>query len=251
MENMRKPFQGVLNIIRFNWHFYVLSLGFLLLFLVLLITYQSLYGYFWMACIAILWLNIVSLSVSYYVYDLSGLYDFNWLDIQGAEDKIINISAGFDETSAILVKKFMAAELIVLDFYDPLTHTEVSIKRARKAYPAFPGTRSVESVNLQLEENSADKIFVILSAHEIRNKDERIKFFKELKRLVKPSGQIFIVEHLRDRANFLAYSFGFFHFYSKSTWCEVFQAAELKFQNEIKITPFISTFILEKNGNTF
>ncbi|ALL04250.1 hypothetical protein AQ505_01325 [Pedobacter sp. PACM 27299] len=169
---------------------------------------------------------------------------FTWLGI-------ININAGFDETSVILGKRFMAAELIVLDFYDPLIHTEVSIKRARKAYPAFPGTRNVTSDNLQLEENSADKIFVILSAHEIRNKEERIRFFKELKRLIKPSGQIFIVEHLRDKVNFMAYSIGFLHFYSKSTWFEVFQAAELKIQNEIKITPFISTFILEKNGNTF
>ncbi|TKC56030.1 class I SAM-dependent methyltransferase [Pedobacter hiemivivus] len=251
MGKMRKPFQGVLNILRFNWHFYVLSIGFLLLFFVLSITYESLYGYLWMVYIAILWVNIISLSVSYYVYDLSALYDFNWLDMQGTEGKIINISAGFDETSAILRKKFMAAELIVLDFYDPSRHTEVSIKRARKAYPVFPGTQSVESVNLQLEKNSADKIFVILSAHEIRDKDERIKFFKELKRLLKPTGQIFIVEHLRDTANFLAYSIGFFHFYSKPIWCEVFQAAELKIQNEIKITPFISTFILEKNGSTF
>ncbi|WP_255431216.1 class I SAM-dependent methyltransferase [Pedobacter sp. N36a] len=226
-------------------------MGFLLLFLFLSITYQSLYGYFWTACIAILCLNVISLSVSHYVYDLSALYDFNWLDIPETIQKVININAGFDETSVILGKMLMASELIVLDFYDPLIHTEVSIKRARKAYPAFPGTRSVTSDNLQLEENSADKIFVILSAHEIRNKEERISFFKELKRIVKPSGQIFIVEHLRDEANFLAYSIGFLHFYSKSTWVKVFQAAELKIQNEIKITPFISTFILEKNGNTF
>ena len=251
MENMRKQFQGVLNIIRFNWHFYVLSLGFLLLFLVISTSYQSLNGFFWIACIAILWLNIISLVVSYYVYDLSTLYDFNWLDIQETGGKIVNISAGFDETSGILSKKFMAAELIALDFYDPFKHTEVSIKRARKAYPMFPGTQRVESVNLQLGKNSVDTIFVILSAHEIRDKDERIKFFKELKRLMKPTGQIFIVEHLRDTANFLAYNIGFLHFYSKSTWCEVFQASELKIQNEIKITPFISTFILEKNGNTF
>lgn len=229
----------------------MLSLGFILLFFNLSIWYQSLNSYLWIAGLAILWLNIISLSVSFYVYDLSTLYDFNWLDAQKAGDRIINISAGFDETSVILRKKFLAVEIIVLDFYDPLTHTEVSIKRARKAYPAFPGTQSVESINLQMKENFADKIFVILSAHEIRNKDERIKFFKELKRLIKPTGQIFIVEHLRDTANFLAYNIGFFHFYSKSNWCEVFQTAELKIQKEIKITPFISTFILEKNGNTF
>lgn len=251
MEKMRKPFQGVVNIIRFNWHFYALSLGLLLLLFILTTTYESFNGYSWAACIAILWVNIISLSVSYYVYDLSALYDFNWLEVQETESKIINISAGFDETSITLRKKFLTAELVVLDFYDPLKHTERSIKRARKVYPVFPGTQRVESVNLQLEENSADKIFVILSAHEIRNQHERIKFFKELERIMKPAGQIFIIEHLRDTANFLAFNIGFFHFYSRSKWCDIFQAAELKIQNEIKITPFISTFILEKNGNTF
>lgn len=251
MEKMRKPYQGVVNIIRFNWHFYALSLGLLLLLFISAITYESFNGYSWAACIAILWVNIISLSVSYYVYDLSALYDFNWLEVQETESKIINISAGFDETSGTLRKKFLAAELVVLDFYDPLKHTELSIKRARKVYPLFPGTQRVKSVNLQLEENSADKIFVILSAHEIRNKQERIKFFKELKRIMKPTGQIFIIEHLRDTANFFAFNIGFFHFYSRSKWCDIFQAAELELQNEIKITPFISTFILEKNGNTF
>lgn len=247
---MRKPFQGVLNIIRFNWHFYVLSLGFLLLFLILSIIYEALSNSLWAVGLTVLWLNIISLLVSYYVYDFSALYSFNWLEAQGGGGTVVNISAGFDETSGILCRKFPAAELIVLDFYDPKKHTEVSIRRARKAYPLFPGTQRIETVSLPLEKNSADKIFVILSAHEIRDKVERIGFFKELKHLLKPAGRIFIVEHLRDTANFLAYNVGFFHFYSKATWCEVFQAAELKMEKEIKITPFISTFILEKNGNT-
>ncbi len=248
---MRKPFQGILNIIRFNWLFYALSLGLLLLIFILALTFKSFYGSLYLACAVILWLSIISLSVSYYVYDLSSLYDFNWLDVKQNEGKMINISAGFDETSGMLKMKFPEAELIVLDFYDPSIHTEVSIKRARKAYPVFPGTRKIATVDLQLEENSADKVFVILSAHEIRDKYERIAFFKELKRVVKPTGQVFIVEHLRDAANFFAYSIGFFHFYSGSTWCETFLAAELKIQKEIKITPFISTFILEKNGSAF
>lgn len=251
MEKMRKPFQGILNIIRFNWHFYALSLGLLLLLFIVALTFKSFDGSLYLVCAIILWLNIISLSVSYYVYDLSSLYDFNWLDVKQNEGRLINISAGFDETSAVLKMKFPEAELIVLDFYDPSIHTEVSIKRARKAYPVFPGTRRIATLDLQLEDNSADKVFVILSAHEIRDKHERIAFFKELKRVVKPTAQIFIVEHLRDAANFLAYSIGFFHFYSRSSWCETFLAAELKIQKEIKITPFISTFILEKNGSTF
>lgn len=250
MDEVRKPFQGVWNIVRFNWHFYVLSLGVLLLIYALAITYPSFSGYLGTAGLVILLLIVISLSVSYYVYDLSGLYNFSWLEVEQTDRKIINISAGFDETSAILEKKFLTAELIALDFYDPSKHTEVSIKRARRAYPVFPGTIEVASVDLPLENGCADKIFVILSAHEIRDMKERILFFKELRRLLKPAGQIFIVEHLRDTANFVAYNVGFFHFYSRSSWCEVFFKADLKIQKERKITPFISIFTLEKNGNT-
>lgn len=252
MEQMRRPFQGVLNILRFNWHFYLLSLVFLVL-LIFLAGFFPAYSqvYLYGLCFLILWMNIVSLLVSYYVYDLSGLYDFSWLKVLETDRRIINISAGFDETSHMLKNRFSAAELIVLDFYDAQKHTEVSIKRARKAYPMFEGTRQVNTTELCLEDDSADKIFVILSAHEIRDESERIIFFKALKKALKPNGQVFIIEHLRDRANFLAYNIGFFHFYSKSTWCKTFREAGLKVQCEIKQTPFISIFILQKNGDTF
>ena len=53
--------------------------------------------------------------------------------------RIVNIHAGFDETSVMLKEKFPACELIVFDFYDPAKHTEVSIQDGRtKGLPAFP-----------------------------------------------------------------------------------------------------------------
>lgn len=164
------------------------------------------------------------------------------------KSKIVNINAGFDETSTLLKGKSKDSELIVFDFYDPLRHTEVSIKRARKAYPPHPDTQQVNTSCLPLPANYADKIFVILAAHEIRNSNERIAFFKELNRIVKPTGQIMIIEHLRNVPNFVAYNIGFFHFHSKSSWHKTFQGARLNISKELKITPFITTFILEKNG---
>ena len=97
-------------------------------------------------------------------------------------------------------------------------------------------------------DNSADKIFVIFAAHEIRNEQERLDFFKELKRVIKPTGEIFITEHLRDVPNFLAYNIGFLHFYSKLNWFQVFELTGLSLKSEQKITPFISTFTLTKYG---
>jgi ubiquinone/menaquinone biosynthesis C-methylase UbiE len=253
MEQIRKPFQGVWNIIRFNWHFYILSLG-ILLFILLLTNYANEIISFYLLLFGLLITLPIFLSLltSYYVYDLSGLYELHWIDELESDEnsKIVNVNAGFDETSALLKHKFKHSELIALDFYDPLKHTEVSIKRARKAYPAYPKTQQVSTTKLPLEDNSIDKIFVIFSAHEIRNETERIAFLNELKRILKPKGEIIITEHLRDVSNFLAYNIGFFHFYSKSIWFKIFKSAELNVQKEEKLTSFISIFTLTKNGTT-
>lgn len=253
MDGIRKPFQGVRNIVRFNWHFYLLSLLFLLL-IVFVSQYMNeefrIYAVilFALTCST----TLVSLLVSLYVYDLSGFYGLEWMnDLPlNAHQKIVNIHAGFDETSILLKSKFTGAELNVFDFYDPSKHTEVSIKRARKAYPPFPGTIQVTTAQLPLEESSTDKIFLVFSAHEIRNEEERIDFFKQLHKHLRPGGQIIVTEHLRDSANFLAYNIGFLHFHSKATWLKTFEAAGLMIRKEIKITPFVTTFLLEKHGAT-
>lgn len=249
MEKIRKPFQGVWNIVRFNWHFYILSLGILLVLLLLSnYTNPTFRTYLFIIGLVIFLPTFISLSVSYYVYDLSGLYNLNWItnSIITKKSTIANINAGFDETSILLKDKFPNSELVVYDFYDKKKHTEVSINRARKAYDLFPNTISITANNLPTVDNSVDKIFVIFAAHEIRTAQERIEFFSELKRVLKPKGEILITEHLRDVPNFLAYNIGFLHFYSKRTWLEVFQLAELTLKSEEKITPFISTFRLTK-----
>ncbi len=248
---IRKPFQGVLNIIRFNWHLYVFAIAFLTSILLITQYFENpIQIIIYTVCILIFITTIVSLLTSFYIYDLSGLYKFSWIDLQDTDKTIVNISAGFDESSAILQRKFPKSKLIVFDFYDPEKHTEISIKRARKAFLPFPNTVSVETSNLHLTNDLVDKIFVILSAHEIRNENERITFFKELRRILKPNGNIYIMEHLRDLPNFLAYNIGFFHFHSKASWLKTFHGADLHLEKEIKLTPFISTFELTKHGNT-
>ena len=258
MEQLRTPFQGVWNIVRFNWHFYVLALAFLigLLFAnAYLVEKHRIYAL--ILFVLALFTTLISLFVSYYVYDLSDLYKLDWVEnrdengrnTEGGK-KIVNINAGFDETSVLLQAKFDKAQLTVLDFYDPKKHTEVSIKRARNAYPPFPNTQQVTTSNLTLETHSADKIFVLFAAHEIRDKAERIVFFKELHRVLKPNGQVFVAEHLRDTANLLAYNIGFFHFLSKASWYNTFDASHFKIATEFKKTPFITVFILKKHDFT-
>ncbi len=247
----RKPFQGLINIIRFNWHYYIIAFAIIIAFF---ITKNFLTNGISLVTTILLWLIIisiiVSLVVSWYVYDYSDLYTLNWLNKLniGTNKRLVNINAGFDETSSLLKEKYPASDLTVFDFYDPVKHTEISIERARKAYPAFPGTKTINTENVPLKDNAADYIFLLLSAHEIRNDKERIIFFNQLNCALAPNGRIIVVEHQRDIYNFMAYNFGFFHFFSKRTWKQTFTKAALSEESSFKITPFISAFVLSKNG---
>ncbi|MFN0277090.1 MAG: class I SAM-dependent methyltransferase [Pyrinomonadaceae bacterium] len=249
---MRGPFQGVSNIVRFNWPFYMLSVS-------ALITLSFVY-FFSTGILSMLagiflvmtaFATFSSLFVSWYIYDLSELYSLNWLGDVGAGDiAIVNINAGFDETSVLLSERYKGAELIVYDFFDPLKHTEPSIRRARRAYPPYPSTQPVSINHIPLQNDSVDSIFAIMSAHEIRDSKERVEFFAQLERILSPDGNLIVVEHLRDTANLMAYNIGAFHFHSRATWKSTFEAASLNIRKEVRITPFVTAFFLGKNGTT-
>src|SRR6266568_744277 len=118
MAAIRKPFQGVWNIIRFNWHFYVLSIALVLFISTFnhLLINDTIWGD--VICSLILLVTISSLLVSWYIYDLSKLYTLDWLnEVAGEGEVIVNIHAGFDETSILLKEKYAPAEFIVFDFY--------------------------------------------------------------------------------------------------------------------------------------
>ena len=244
----RKPFEGIINIIRFNWHYYLLALIFTVLFFLLFILLP---GFPKIAagllCFAVLITAVISLVVSWYVYDVSHLYKLTWLP-KTEGTSLINIHAGFDEVSALLQSKYPHAKMKVFDFFDVQKHTEISIRRARKSSPQFMGTQTITTNNVPAEDESTDIIFAFLAAHEIRDPLERINFFTELRRVLKPTGRIIVTEHLRDLPNLLAYNIGFLHFHSKKSWLHTFTSAGLEIQQQIKITPFITTFILQSNG---
>jgi SAM-dependent methyltransferase len=244
MDIKRKPFQGVLNILNFNRHFYIY--GFITLFLIILIVnYLKLPEFlYWIIIIGFSYGLITPLIVSAYVYDFSGFYNFNWLNkitFNGTQN-LVNINAGFDETSYTLKKHFPESDLQVFDFYNADKHTEPAIIRARKVSQHYPNTKSIISNRIPLKDQTIDVVFLISSAHEIRNFEEKVMFLKECKRVLKPTGRIILVEHLRDFPNFLAFTIGFTHFFSQRTWLKVFKIADLSLEKETKFTPFMSTF---------
>jgi hypothetical protein len=250
MERTRSPFQGVRNILRFNRHFYVLGLFVLALivgsfwfiqwsnFLFLMVLFAFVYGLF------------MPLIVSTYVYDFSGFYRFDWLKEMNLEERSerchLNIHAGFDETSFHLEGLFPKTALQVFDFYNEKRHTEPAIVRARKVSLVYPNTQQIDTSLIPLTEESVDTIFIIFAAHEVRSFTEKVTFLKECRRVCKPEGNVVMVEHLRDSPNFLAFSIGFTHFYSRQTWMKAYKEAGFTSIQETKFTPFLSIFNCHK-----
>jgi len=250
MENVREPFQGVWNIVRFNWHLYVLAaaVGLTLLGGALAVEGNVRMVFAFALAVGAVQM-LVSLVVSHLIYDRSHLYSLGILDRAMFRDieTIVNIHAGFDETSEGLRKKFPQARLVIWDFYDPARHTEISIQRARAAYPPHPEQDVISTRQLPFESGEADLACLILSVHEIRNREEQERFFAELHRILDDRGRVFVIEHLRDCWNLLAYSMGAFHFFSRSHWLEVFRSAGFDVIEETRHTPFLSVFLLAKS----
>jgi len=246
MEIKRRKFKGVLNILSFNRHFYFYGAIVLMLIVMSYLWFSWSTTLFWIIITAFIYGLLMPLIVSAYVYDFSGYYDFNWLNKMNLKDtgtkEILNINAGFDETSFILKYNFPKSNLKVFDFYNSEKHTEPAIIRARKVSLVYPNTQQIKSNAIPLSNKSVDLIFLLSAAHEIRSQEEKIQFLKECRRVCKPDGSVIMVEHLRDFPNFLAFSIGFTHFFSKNTWKKAFSDAGFTTCTEKKFTPFMSIF---------
>ncbi len=250
MGPVRTRFQGVTNVLRFNWRAY----GAAACVVAALSVAAVLAGPPWrpwclftLAAIAVP--SLVSVLVTHHVYDRSGLYAFPWLDRpdEGDLEAIVTITAGFDETSPTLRARYPRAALRVLDFHDALQRIEPSLRAARLLHPPAQDTTRVAPAALTLASASADRIFVIFAAHEIRDEPTRLAFFREVQRALKPDGRAIVMEHLRDLANVLAYTIGALHFHPRAAWLRAFAGAGLRIDREVACTPFVATFILERH----
>lgn len=246
MEIKRRKFQGVLNILSFNRHFYVIGLLVLGIIIAGLVLLKAPFLWTWIIIGAFLYGLIMPLIVSAYVYDFSGYYDFDWLKLLNLDNEkpkqIVNINAGFDETSFILKNNFPESDLKVFDFYNAKQHTEPAIVRARKVSLVYPNTQQIQSDEIPVNDKSVDLIFLLSAVHEIRSHTEKVAFLKECYRICNSNGKVITVEHLRDVPNFFAFSIGFTHFFSRRAWKKAFKEAGFSSFEETKFTPFMSIF---------
>lgn len=248
----RSAFQGVATVVRFNWHLYALALAGAAIPILI-----AGFAPAWLAlpCVVLSVLAVLSICVSliatWVAYDASGLYRFHWLETwMPAQGRAANIHAGFDESTRLLRARFTGVTWSVFDFYDPAQHTEISIRRARRACPPSAETVRISTGNLPVADAALDRILLVLAAHEIRDARERTRFFRELHRALAADGLLIVTEHLRDLPNVAVYNVGAWHFHRLATWKTAFDASQFDLVSLFQPAPLITTFILKKHGRS-
>jgi SAM-dependent methyltransferase len=200
--------------------------------------------------LAVFW-SLGSILITFYVYDLSPLYEWRWLAgmLKSAPQAWVNFHAGLDETSEAIRTLFPASHGRTLDIYEAGNMTEHSIARARRSANGVLRNETADFGALPIMDSECDAAFLVFSAHEIRDPAGRLRFFKELRRILKPSGRLVLVEHVRDVWNFVAYGPGFLHFYSRAEWTRLASDAGLSVEAERFLTPFVRCFVFAREAN--
>lgn len=242
-------YRGMLQIFFYNWPFYIYSTAACVLGSLLVCVLPFPPAFKWFGAVGIgcaaFWIGS-SLAASHSIYDTSKLYQFEWIAdlFSPAPQRWANIHAGLDETTLRLRKLFPGSRSRILDIYDPSLMSEPSITRARLLTPSPVPSESVEPAALPFRDWELDTAFLIFAAHEIRDRDARLRFFRELHRAIEPGGKVLIVEHLRDLANFAVFGPGFLHFLPRSEWLRLAAESHFVVFKEFKITPFVRVFVL-------
>ncbi len=247
--NPRGPWQGMINILRFNRNLYLAAAVVFLAALAGLVRFDP--PLLKLACAAALagsgYFLFISLGVAHLIYDRSDLYRFHWLD-RALGDAVIDSAvfchSGLDEVSEDLKRKLQPTAWQTLDHFDVIQMTEPSIQRARQLYPPVPGTIAAAFDRWPVESGCADVVFGLLAIHEFRTESERTAWFREARRCLKPGGRVVLTEHLRDPSNFIAFGPGFLHFHSAASWRRCWEAAAFRAVDEFPVTPWIRFFIL-------
>ena len=244
----RGQFDGVLQIVRYNWTLYIVAVlvSTLVVFLVDVVhPPAALAGLLILGALAAVFWLALSLAVSHYVYDRSDLYRWEWIRdrVAPSPGHVVNIHAGLDETSLALQAIYPAAEVTILDIYDPAEMPEPSIARARREARSTLASVTADFRRLPLETASADLVTVIFVAHELRRAASKETFFREAWRVLPPGGRLLLVEHLRDGWNLAAFGPGALHFFPRHEWLRVARATGFQLGEEFSRTVFVRAFV--------
>ncbi len=195
------------------------------------------------------WWTFASLLASWWIYDLSDLRRWDWLQrlVPPQGKTWLYVHTGLDECGYQFRKQDERGQGVIIDTYSPAVMTEPSIKIARA------GTALIRRPDAAcrwdawpVRQNCFNICYFILAAHELRDRAERLGLFNEAARSLAQGGKLVLVEHARDFLNFLAFGPGFTHFWPTAEWDSLAGEAGLTCTHKGRKAGFIITRVYAK-----
>jgi SAM-dependent methyltransferase len=182
---------------------------------------------------------VASLAASWWVYDRSDLHTWNWLRplLPVEPTQWVLLHVGFDESGAALPAA-LGRPAAVIDLSFRLGRITPSLRRAQQRNPADT-TAVANNAWLPIRTGSLDAVLIVFAAHEIRKATARETLFDELRRVLRPTGRVVLVEHFRDLANISAFGSAAWHFQTRREWTRLAHRSGFDTLQEITKTAFV------------
>ncbi|MCB0639032.1 MAG: methyltransferase domain-containing protein [Lewinella sp.] len=190
----------------------------------------------------------LAIGAAFWLYDHANLYEAAILPsviMEGVSDAIL-LHASFDPLSRNLEAAWPGMKLRVFDLYGNRHEHDPGIKVSKRIFLPHPAEIQVNPTQLPLPDSSQDVLIGVTALHEIQPREDRVLFFKEAKRVLRPGGRLVMIEQMRNGVNFLCFNIGAFHFLRRKDWEETIAAGGLTIIDTEKITPFAERLILGK-----
>src|SRR5690606_14150370 len=139
------------------------------------------------------WWTLASLLASWWIYDLSPLRRWDWLQelAPAAGKRWVYVHTGLDECEYRLRAEQDRDQGVILDTYSPATMTEPSIRiaRAETASSRKPDACCRWDA-WPVRQGKFNICYFILAAHELRQREQRRNLFREAARSLAAGGQL-------------------------------------------------------------
>jgi SAM-dependent methyltransferase len=233
---------GTIKVIRFNWPKYLCALAIPAAAAIASTasTPWSVSGMLWVAGVPGLVWAVTSLVATWWVYDHRQVYE-RLTEGLAEIGEWAAVHAGFDDSADALRASLGRPPAAVAEI--ALTPGP-SLRRARRLSQRLAAHVPVSGIPLAAA--SLDSIFLTFAAHEVRDLVGQRALFSDLRKALRPGGQLVITEHLRDLANFAVYGPGAMHFQPLATWQARAAEARLSIDSHTAITPFVHRIVCRR-----
>jgi SAM-dependent methyltransferase len=212
----RHRFKGLTSYIRTHWPtFFIIYAGLILA--LLLIGVGLLFDWYSLVPFAIAIALVAGYAFAYYIWIGHRLYDIDnrtptklliQLSQLQTNEQVACIDLGPRENGLIIADHLISGRCMVIDVYNPQSHTSTSLRRVRtRSIKTDPDPRLIWIDSsfelLPLPDNSVTAVFLVEILSEFWLAGEREQLLEEIWRILTPEGRVLLAERVRTQRNML------------------------------------------------